>query len=274
MNIKSLASLASGFSETGKMPVVFIGHGNPMNAIKNNVFVQGFKTLGKGLPKPQAIVCVSAHWETYGTKITAMESPKTIHDFGGFPETLYQENYPAPGDPSLAKEIVNNPSQFPKKLDYQWGLDHGTWTVAKHLYPKCDVPIVQMSLDRGLSMERHVELARELDFLRYRGVLVIGSGNIVHNLRMVDWNKLKEPFGYDWAEEANSKIKDLIISRDLKGLSRVEHSGMEMNLAIPTAEHYLPLLYTMGLAENDEQHYFFNDISIGGSLSMCSVVLG
>lgn len=273
LDTSDLRRLAEKFKATGKMPIAFIGHGSPMNAIEDNVFVRGIQSIGRELPLPNAILCISAHWETYGTKLTAMESPRTIHDFGGFPPALYEVEYPVKGDPLLAADIEQKLNQHTIHLDHHWGLDHGAWTVAKHLYPNADVPIIQMSLDRYLTPQRHFELAADLSFLRRRGVLILGSGNMVHNLGKVAWDRLYgEPFAFDWAEEADSKMKDWIINRSFQELVRFDKQGDAFKLAIPTAEHYLPLLYTLALVEDADEHLIFNDLPVAGSLTMTSVL--
>ncbi|MEQ8424151.1 MAG: 4,5-DOPA dioxygenase extradiol, partial [Cyclobacteriaceae bacterium] len=205
MSLKNLNQLTSSFKATEKYPTLFLGHGSPMNAIEENEFVRGWRHAGENLPKPSAVLCISAHWETEGTFVTAMDSPKTIHDFYGFPKSLFNVQYPAPGSPDLAIETKNTISSTEVELDYSWGLDHGSWSVVKHLYPNADVPVIQMSLDYTKPAYYHYALARELNVLRRKGVLIIGSGNMVHNLRIMDWNKPNE--GFDWAQEANEKLK-------------------------------------------------------------------
>lgn len=272
MKLNELNKITEQFDKTDKMPVLFLGHGSPMNAIEENEFVQGFRKVGKEIPKPNAIIVVSAHWETNGTFVTAMEKPKTIHDFGGFPKELYEVQYPAPGNPELAKEVKSIVKNTDVGLDVNWGLDHGAWSVVKHLYPDADVPVIQMSLDYRQSPQYHFELARELSSLRKKGVLIIGSGNMVHNLRMVDWRRLDEvDYGYDWAVEASEKMKQFILSGDYKQLINYQSQGREFNLAVPTPEHYLPLLYALALKEESEDVTLFNDKAVGGSLTMTSV---
>ena len=272
MKLNELNKISEQFDKTDKMPVLFLGHGSPMNAIEENEFVQGFRKVGKEIPKPNAIIVVSAHWETKGTFVTAMEKPKTIHDFGGFPKELYEVQYPALGNPELAKEVKSKVKKTEIGLDVNWGLDHGAWSVVKHLYPNADVPVIQMSLDYRQSPQYHFELSRELSSLRKKGVLIIGSGNMVHNLRMVDWRRLDEiNYGYDWAVEASEKIKKFILSGDYKQLINYQSQGKEFNLAVPTPEHYLPLLYTLALKEENEEVTLFNDKAVGGSLIMTSV---
>ncbi len=254
------------------MPVLFLGHGSPMNAIEENEFVTGFRNVGKEIPKPSAILCVSAHWETRGTWVTAMEHPMTIHDFGGFPKALFDEQYPAPGSPELARETKSIVKKTEVGLDERWGLDHGAWSVIKHLYPDADIPVIQMSLDYYQKPQFHYELAQELSSLRKKGILIIGSGNMVHNLRLVAWEKLKaDNYGYDWALEASEKMKQFILSGDHQQLINYSSQGKAFELAIPTPEHYLPLLYTLALQGEDEKVSLFNDKAVGGSLTMTSV---
>lgn len=267
-----LQSLSQKFSNTERMPVLFLGHGNPMNAIEENQFVQGFRNIGKEVPRPNAILCISAHWLTKGTKVTAMEMPQTIHDFGGFPQALFDVQYPAPGSPELAKEtqLILNPTQV--DLDDSWGLDHGAWTVIKHLYPKADVPVIQMSIDYSQPAQYHFELAKKLNALRDKGILIIGSGNIIHNLRLADFAKINAiDYGYDWALEARKITNKLLVDGNYEALIQYEKLPKAVQLAIPTPEHYLPLIYTLGLQQKGESISLFNDILLAGSLSMTSV---
>lgn len=275
MKLNELNKITEPFNNTDKMPVLFLGHGSPMNAIEENEFVQGFRKVGKEISKPDAVLVVSAHWETKGTFVTAMEKPKTIHDFGGFPKELYEVQYPAPGCPELAKETKDIIKKAEVGLDVNWGLDHGAWSVVKHLYPDADVPVIELSLDYTQSPQYHYELAKELGSLRKKGVLIIGSGNMVHNLRMVDWRRLNDVnYSYDWASEVSEKIKKFIISGDNKQLINYQSQGKEFNLAIPTPEHYLPLIYALALKEENEEVSLFNDKAVGGSLTMTSVKIG
>lgn len=271
MNLKDLDKMTSSMSNTGKMPVLFLGHGSPMNAIEENEFVKNFRKLGQELTRPNAILCISAHWETRGTYVTAMQNPPTIHDFGGFPQALFDVQYPAPGSPELARETKNMITQTEVGLDEKWGLDHGAWSVIKHLYPNADIPVIQMSIDYTQPAKYHYELARQINKLRYKGVLVIGSGNMVHNLRMVAWNKLNEEYAYDWATEANEKMKSFILNNDHNSLINFRSQGKAFDLAIPTPEHYLPLLYTLALKEDNEKVTLFNDKPVAGSLTMTSL---
>lgn len=259
---------------TGKMPVLFLGHGSPMNATEDNEFVRGWSNIGKSIARPSAIVCVSAHWETRGTFLTAMEKPRTIHDFGGFPEELYRVQYPAPGSPRLAKETSELIKKANVGLDETWGLDHGCWSVVKHLYPEADIPVVQMSLDYNSNPRQHFELAGELKILRRKGILVIGSGNMVHNLRLVEWSKLNEIYAYDWAAEASEKMKRFINSGDHKPLINYQTQGRAFELSIPTPEHFLPLLYVLALKEENENVEIFNDKPLAGSLTMTCLKIG
>ncbi len=275
LNMNTLSEMAAGLKRSERMPVLFLGHGSPMNAIEENEFVRGFRNISGAIQKPAAILCVSAHWETKGTYVTAMKQPRTIHDFGGFPEELYAVQYPAPGNPLLAKEIQEGVKQTTIGGDHDWGLDHGAWSVVKHLYPAADVPVLQLSLDSGLSPERHYELAKELAFLRDRGVLIVGSGNIVHNLRRVAWDKLDTgEYGYDWALEANAKVKELILGGKHKALIDYKSQGSAFQMSIPTPEHYLPLLYALALRNGKEEVHIFNDKAVGGSITMTSVKIG
>ncbi|MBI6118158.1 4,5-DOPA-extradiol-dioxygenase [Salegentibacter maritimus] len=271
MNLKDLSKITSSMSNTGKMPVLFLGHGSPMNAIEENEFVSAFKKLGKELVRPNAILCISAHWETKGTFVTAMENPPTIHDFGGFPQALFDVQYPAKGSPELAQETKSIITKTEVGLDDKWGLDHGAWSVIKHLYPNADIPVIQMSIDYSKPAKYHYELAQELNSLRHKGVLIIGSGNMVHNLRRVAWNKLNEEYAFDWAIEANEMMKEHILSGDHQKLINFKSQGRAFDLAIPTPEHYLPLLYTLALKEENEKVSLFNDKPVGGSLSMTSL---
>jgi 4,5-DOPA dioxygenase extradiol len=275
MKLSSLNKWTGGLGATDRMPVLFLGHGSPMNAIEENEFVSGFRKTAEELPPPKAILCVSAHWETRGTFVTAMENPRTIHDFGGFPKALYEVQYPAPGSPELAQEVQQTVTKAQVGLDEKWGLDHGAWSVIKHLYPDADVPVIQMSLDRYQPPQYHYDLAKELAALRRKGVLIVGSGNMVHNLRMVAWDKLNEAgFAFDWALEASEKMKSFMLSGDHQQLIDFRSQGRAFDLAIPTPEHYLPLLYALALQEKDEEPSLFNDQPVAGSLTMTSVRIG
>jgi 4,5-DOPA dioxygenase extradiol len=274
MNLKDLNKMTSTMSSTGKMPVLFLGHGSPMNAIEENEFVARFRQLGKELIRPNAILCISAHWETNGTYVTAMQNPRTIHDFGGFPQALFDVQYPAPGSPELAKETKHIISSTEVGFDDKWGLDHGAWSVIKHLYPNADIPVIQMSIDYTKPAKYHYELAKEINSLRHKGVLIIGSGNMVHNLRKVEWNRLNEEFAFSWTIEANEKMKNFILNGDHQSLIDYKSQGKAFDLAIPTPEHYMPLLYTLALKEENETIELFNDKPVGGALTMTSVKIG
>ena len=273
MKLKELDKITAPLNSTEKMPVLFLGHGSPMNAIEENEFVTGFKNVADEIPKPQAILCISAHWETRGTFVTAMEKPITIHDFGGFPKELFAVQYPAPGSPVLAREMKSLVKKTEIHLDHKWGLDHGAWSVIKHLYPHADIPVIQMSLDYYQTPQYHYELARELASLREKGVLIIGSGNMVHNLGMVSWQDLDKVFAYDWALEASDKMKKFILDDNHKELINYTSHGRAFSLAVPSPEHYLPLLYTLALKGAKDKVSFFNDKPVAGALTMTSIKL-
>jgi 4,5-DOPA dioxygenase extradiol len=262
-------------SVSALMPLLFLGHGSPVNAIEINQFTKGWKEIAGTMPKPQAILCISAHWETKGTSVTAMEKPKTIHDFGGFPRELYEVQYPASGNPGLAEETKKIITKTDVGLDEEWGLDHGCWSVLKNMYPLADVPVIQMSLDYNKPPQYHYELAKELAPLRRKEVLVVGSGNMVHNLGMVAWDKMNVPeYGYDWAIEANDKMKNYILSGNHRSLIDYKFQDRAFTLAIPTPEHFLPLLYVLALKEENEKITIFNDKPVMGSLTMTSLKIG
>lgn len=272
MKLNELSNITQAFSNTEKMPVLFLGHGSPMNAIEENQFVTGFRDIAKTLPIPNAILCISAHWYTNGTKVTAMEMPKTIHDFGGFPQELFEVQYPAKGSPALAQEtkIILVPTVV--ELDEKWGLDHGAWSVIKHLYPAANIPVIQLSIDYTKPAQYHFELAQRLNALRHKGILIIGSGNIVHNLGLVDWNNFdKDNYGHDWAIEARATINNYLLDGDYQPLINFDKQSKAVKMAIPTPDHYLPLIYTMGLHQKGEILSLFNDKLVAGSLSMTSV---
>jgi 4,5-DOPA dioxygenase extradiol len=272
MQLSSLKNITDKFERTSRMPVLFIGHGNPMNAIEDNEYTRKFREIGKSLPKPKAILCISAHWETNGTFVTAMDMPQTIHDFGGFPKALNEFQYPAPGSPEWAlqtKELIHSTSVG---LDQEWGLDHGAWTVLCHLFPHADVPVYQLSLNYKKDALWHYELAKELSALRDKGVLIVGSGNMVHNLRLVNWQN-PQSGGHDWAIEANETFKHLISSNEHQRLINYQSLGKAVQLAVPSADHYLPLIYTMALKGEKESVEFFNDKTDMGSISMTSVLI-
>jgi 4,5-DOPA dioxygenase extradiol len=260
------------------MPILFVGHGNPMNAMENNAFSKNWQTIGKILPRPKAILCISAHWETRGTQLTNMEKPRTIHDFGGFPKALYEVQYPAPGSPWLAsttKELIQG---SPVLLDSNWGFDHGCWSVLKQMFPAADIPVMQMSLDQSKRAADHYALAKEIALLREMGVLIVGSGNMVHNLRLVEMkgdtlDDFNQPFGFDWAIEANDLFKRLIDEHRHAEMADYHSLGMAVRLAVPTPEHYLPMLYILALQKEEESVIYFNDLPVGGSLTMTSFII-
>ncbi len=272
MALNDLHEVISRFPATDKFPALFLGHGSPMNAIEENEFVAGWRAVGTILPKPKAILCISAHWETKGTLVTAMETPKTIHDFYGFPKSLFDVEYPAKGSLDLALETKHAIKSTEVILDNSWGLDHGCWSVVKHLYPNADIPVIQMSLDYQKPVSDHYQLAHEINSLRRKGILVIGSGNMVHNLKIMDWSKPHD--GYDWAMEANEKLKSLILDENHNALIDYNSIGKEMELSVPTPEHYLPLIYILALQEKNEELTLFNDKTIMGSISMTSLRIG
>jgi 4,5-DOPA dioxygenase extradiol len=275
MTQNELKNIISSGESTEQMPVLFIGHGSPMNAIENNEFSQAWVNLGKSIPKPKTILCISAHWETAGTLVTAMAKPQTIHDFGGFPNELYNVQYPAPGNTELAHDVKHTVSKTEVGLDDKWGLDHGTWSVIKHIYPLADIPVIQLSLDYRNAPQYHYDLAKELNSFRRKGVLIIGSGNIVHNLGRIAWDHASDPeYGYDWALQANDIFKKLILSGNYKDLINYQILGREVQMAVPTPDHYLPLLYTLALKEENDTVSFFNDKAVMGSLTMTSVKFG
>lgn len=275
LSLRQLHQFAQAGGNTAPMPVLFLGHGSPMNAIEENEFVQGFRKIATTLPKPRAILCISAHWETRGTKVTAMENPRTIHDFGGFPKELYEVQYPAPGSPKLAATTQSIISSTPVETDLQWGLDHGCWSVVKHLYPAANIPVVQMSLNYLQPPAWHYALGKELSALRRQGVLILGSGNMVHNLGLVAWDKLNTAgFAYDWAEEAAGIMRYSIETGRHDPLIHYRQSGKPMQLAIPTPEHFLPLLYILALQTPQDELQFFNNRAVAGSLTMTSLRIG
>ncbi len=275
MNLNDLDKISQQFNTTEKMPVLFLGHGSPMNAIEENQFVQGFRNISREIPKPNAILCISAHWFTNGTFVTAMQNPKTIHDFYGFPKELFAVDYPAPGSPELARETAELLLPEIVEEDHSWGLDHGAWSVIKHLYPNAEIPVIQLSIDYTKPPEYHFDLAKRLQKLREKGILIIGSGNIVHNLRMVDWKNINTVgAGWDWAVEAREKTNNWLLDGNFRNLIDYQNQGIALQTAVPSPDHYLPLIYSLGLKENSDQLSLFNDELIGGSLSMTSVRIG
>ena len=265
-------ALASLERRDERMPVLFVGHGSPMNAITDTPFSRAWTELGGTLPRPTAILCVSAHWETKGVMVTAMDRPQTIHDFYGFPEALHAKLYPAPGAPELARKTAELVRKAPVALDQSWGLDHGTWSVLARMFPRADVPVFQLSLDATRASSWHYDLGKELKPLRERGVLVMGSGNIVHNLRRV--SRQLPDAGFDWAIEFDAKIKGLIDRGDHQGVIDYQALGQAAQLSVPTNEHFLPLLYALALKDEKERIVYFNDAATMGSISMRSLLIG
>jgi len=255
------------------MPAIFFGHGNPMNAVQRNPWTEGWAALGKAIPKPKAVVCVSAHWYLPATLVSAMELARTVHDFGGFPRELYEMQYPAPGDPKLAHHVRDLLAPVPVGLDRRWGLDHGTWSVLCHVFPKADVPVVQLSIDEAQPAEFHYQTAKRLSSLRDEEVLVVGSGNLVHNLHAYAWGRQQvEP--YDWAVRFEEKARELILAGDHQPLVNYESLGRDARLSVPTPDHYLPLLYVLALQREGDEISFPVEGVDGGSVSMLSVKIG
>ena len=276
MKQKETDHLTSGLYSNEQMPVLFVGHGTPMNAIEDNAFSEAWRAVGEALPRPKAILCISAHWETSGARATAMAKPRTIHDFGGFPQALFDAQYPAPGSSWLARETQAALKSIDVRLDDAWGLDHGTWSVLMHMFPKADIPVVQLSLDSTKSGPQHYALAKELAPLRRQGVLILGSGNMVHNLRRVvvrNGSDFNQHFGFDWALAANDLFKRLIKENRHAELADYPSLGPSAQLAVPTPEHFLPLLYALALKEAGEPLTCFNDQAVGGSLTMTSLII-
>jgi 4,5-DOPA dioxygenase extradiol len=259
-------------TSTGRMPAVFLGHGNPMNALARNATTEGWAAVGRTVPKPRAVLAISAHWYIQETAVTAMAVPRTIHDFGGFPPELYRVRYPAPGSPELAHRLQTMLAPLPVGLDDGWGLDHGTWSVLKHVFPKADVPVVQLSIDERQPGRFHYELGKHLAPLRDEGVLVVGSGNLVHNLRLYDWGGGASAF--DWAERFEKQARELMLDDRAAPLVDCEQLGRDAHLAVPTPDHYLPLLYVLGLREKGEPVSFPVEGFDGGSMSMLAVQVG
>jgi 4,5-DOPA dioxygenase extradiol len=255
------------------MPAIFFGHGNPMNALQHNDWTKAWSALGAALPHPRAILCISAHWYLPATLVTAMTAPRTIHDFGGFPSELYQIEYPAPGAPEIAQRVQELLAPLTVEPDHSWGLDHGTWSVLCHVYPAADIPVIQLSIDETQPPAFHFELGKRLGPLRDEGVLIIGSGNLVHNLHTYAWGKhIPEP--YDWAIRFEATARDLMTAGDFEPLVNYESLGSDAVLAVPTPDHYLPLLYVLGAVRGNEPVSFPVEGVDGGSISMLSVQVG
>jgi len=252
------------------MPTAFVGHGSPMNAIETNTFSEGWREMAALVPRPSAILCVSAHWLTKGSYLTGVEKPETIHDFYGFPKALYEVQYPAPGAPALANETASLLQKVGARVEYDWGLDHGTWSVLIHMFPNADIPVYQLSIDVQKSASQHYHLAKELASLRQKGVFIVGSGNIVHNLQLIDWDHPDR--GTEWAAEFDATVADIILKGEHDRLFHLEALGRSAQLSVPTPDHYLPLLYILALQEATDSITFFNERLVMGSLSMRSLL--
>lgn len=270
MELNTLSKLGESLGLSERMPLLFVGHGNPMNAITANPYSQSWTKIGNSLTPPKAILCISAHWLTNGTSVTVNPKPPTIHDFGGFPDELFQVQYPAAGAVDYAKMVVSGVKSVVVHEDTEWGLDHGAWSVLKAMYPKANIPVFQMSIDYGKSLQYHYNLAKEIAFLRERGVLIVASGNIVHNLGMISWGDTSKK--YDWAIEFDDFAKKNLESGNHQALIHYQSLGRVADLAHPTNDHYLPLIYTVGLIHQKDQLKFFNDSFDLGSISMRSVM--
>lgn len=267
--LSTLQTLADAPARSDRMPALFVGHGSPMNAIEENRFSKKWQELGRTLPRPEAILVVSAHWLTKGTKVTAMEKPRTIHDFGGFPQALFDQQYPAPGSPAIAK--ATQEAVLPQNhvtFDEEWGFDHGSWSVLTQMYPSADIPTLQLSIDYNMSPDKHFELGQQIAALRDKGVLIMGSGNIVHNLRALTFDGKS----YDWAQEFDAKVGGMIASGDRKAVLEFQKWGSIAKMSHPTYEHFLPLFYILGAAGEKDTPSFFNEGIDLGSISMRSVI--
>lgn len=256
-----------------RMPVMFVGHGSPMNAIEPNHFTQSWKELFSKIPKPDALLFISAHYTTPDISITVGERQRTIHDFYGFPKELYDIQYPAKGSPELVNKIIDLSTGLKVMKDSNWGLDHGTWSVLLHIYPNADVPVVQISLNLNFSIKEHFEYSKRLKKLREENIIIIGSGNLVHNLGLLDFSKINTSYSYDWAVLFNNFLKQKIYEKDYDSLIQYLDFGKEARLSIPTPEHYLPALYILGMVHEEETVEFFNDEIVGGSISMTSFIV-
>jgi 4,5-DOPA dioxygenase extradiol len=254
-------------------PAIFFGHGNPMNAVLDNHYTRAWSVIGRELPRPRAILAISAHWYVPETGVTITTAPRTIHDFGGFPRELYQVEYPAPGDPELARRIQHMLAPLPVTLDESWGLDHGTWSVLKHVYPQADVPIVQLSLDETRPASFHFELGAKLAPLREEGVLIVGSGNLIHNLHAYGWGR-HVPDPYNWAVRFEEQARQMMQAGEFTPLIQYDRLGRDAQLSIPTPDHYLPLLYVIATRQQGEKISFPVEGVDGGSISMLAVQVG
>jgi 4,5-DOPA dioxygenase extradiol len=258
---------------TQPMPAIFFGHGNPLNALQRNVYTLGWESIGKETPKPRAVLCISAHWYVPETAVTAMDTPRTIHDFGGFPRELYEVKYPAPGSPEVAERVASLLAPIPVGRDHGWGLDHGAWSVLCHVFPQAEVPVVQLSIDETKAPAFHYQVGQRLAPLRDEEVLIIGSGNLVHNLHAYAWGRHPvEPF--DWTVRFEERVRELLLAGDHGPLVEYETLGRDAMLSVPTPDHYLPLLYVIALQRKGEQITFPVEGVDGGSISMLTVQIG
>lgn len=271
MSLKNLNTITERLNPSEKMPALFLGHGNPMNALEDNEFTSAWSKLAAEIPTPQAILCISAHWLTKGSHVTVMEKPRTIHDFGGFPDELFQVQYPCDGSPEYARQVQEIVVKTKVHPDTEWGLDHGTWSVLKRMYPKADVPVIQLSIDYNKPAQYHYDLAKELSSLKEKGVLIIGSGNIVHNLQMANFGAT-EP--YSWATEFDEKIKGFLLNHNHQPIIDYQKHGNAAKLSVPTPDHYYPLMYTLGLEGKNENLTFPVEGMAFGSGSMRCVRIG
>ncbi len=259
-------------NKSSRMPAAFIGHGSPMNALETNRYSQAWQAFGRSIPKPTAVLAISAHWYTRGVRVTAMEKPKTIHDFGGFPQALFDMQYPAPGDRKLATRVKELLKPLDVQLDTQWGLDHGTWSVLVHMFPNADIPVLQLSIDGSQPAQFHYDIGKKLTALRDEGVLILGSGDVVHNLGLMQ--RSDQAPAYDWATQFNDHVNDCLARRDPQSLINYESFGEAARLSIPTAEHYLPLLYVLGAQRDDDALSILVDGIDLRSISMLSIGIG
>jgi 4,5-DOPA dioxygenase extradiol len=270
--LSALETLGRELAATPLMPVMFVGHGSPMNAIEHNSYSEKWQQLGKQLPRPQAILSISAHWITDGTRVTGMAKPRTIHDFGGFPKKLFEQEYPAPGSPELARLTKDMVTYSHLQTDDSWGLDHGTWSVLLPMFPLADIPVYQLSLDYGQPTVYHYEIGKQLLKLREKGVLIIGSGNLVHNLRDIDWSNSGKV--YDWATEFDTRFTEWMDKGDVTSILNYQKIlGNTATMAHPTYDHLLPLFYILGLQQKGERITYFNDKIDMGSISMRSMLI-
>lgn len=257
---------------SNRMPAIFFGHGNPMNALQENRYTDAWRTLAASLPRPKTILAISAHWLTQGTAVTAMAAPRTIHDFGNFPQALFDIRYPAPGDPELAERIGRLLAPVPVEMNHAWGLDHGAWSVLVKAFPDADVPVLQLSLDAGKPAAHHLDLGRRLAPLREDGVLIIGSGNVVHNLRQMIWNE--DAPAHDWAVRFNDRVRTALLDGDIDALAEIDSWGKDARLSVPTPEHFDPLFYVLGARQADDAVSIAADGIEHGSISMLTAVVG